>query len=82
MVAREENLGPHLILDISPEFYERVYGERPRLTSRDSAPAGIQCEAKGGKLSGLSTVDSLRHHGALLGSEPWCTQRGFGDDSQ
>jgi hypothetical protein len=56
------------VLDITGESYERVDGERPRLNSRDSAPAGIQCEAKGGKLSGLNIVDSLRHHGALLGS--------------
>src|SRR3954467_11720027 len=42
---------------------------------RDSAPAGVECEAKGGTLPDPYRRSFAFTMGALLGSHPWCIQR-------
>ena len=48
-------------------------GDLPRPTSDDFTPAEVGNEAKGG-IPSDEYRQSLRHHGALPGSGPWCTQ--------
>src|SRR5436190_15689577 len=42
--------GPHTELDVRIQTTHHKCGDDPRLTSPDSAPAGVLCEAKGGTL--------------------------------